>query len=153
MKFFPALLSASALALIALPAQAQEAPGWLGTYGGSYLCQDGEHGFYLNIEEATATATGHDVSGVLGFFPTLAGQGGSSSGVSGSFQVSGTIASDGAIMLTAGEWLVRAENYGAANLEGNVSSRGAGLWQIIGAPVIPGNPDACSGLIATQFLP
>jgi hypothetical protein len=53
MKFMPALLSAAAFALAVLPVHAQETPGWIGTYGGSYLCEDGEHGFYLQLTEAT----------------------------------------------------------------------------------------------------
>ena len=129
-------------------------PALAGVYGGSYTCGDGEHGFYLNIDKATAkTGGGFDVSGVLGFFPTATGQGGPAGMVAGSFAVSGTIGADGAVAMSAGAWLKQPASYGAANLEGALTQNAAGSYTLRGKPVVPGSPDACSELIATQFLP
>ncbi len=55
--------------------------------------------------------------------------------------------------MTAGEWLEKPAGYGAANLEGKLKARPSGDYSLIGKPTVPGNPDACSNLIATQFLP
>lgn len=146
-----AITVTSAGAAAQLPADSAEL---LGPYAGSYVCQDGEHGFYLDLEEVIQNGDGTlGASGTLGMFPVLAGLSGSSGSVAGSFSVSGTISADGVIALAPGDWLVQPEGYGAAHLEGTLSQRGDGAWQIAGKPVIPGNPDACSDLIATRFLP
>lgn len=138
---------------IAIPAPTP-LPALAGVYGGSYTCADGEHGFYLNITKATAKASGgFDAAGVLGLFPTVSGQGGPAGMVAGSFKVTGTIGADGAIAMTAGDWLIQPANYGSANLEGTLAKTDSGGYILRGKPVVPGNPDACSDLIATQFLP
>lgn len=124
-----------------------------GLYAGSYLCQDGEHGLYLDIAALTATEGGFSVSGVLGFFPVIGGADGQLAHVAGSFTVSGMLSKDGVIALEADEWLVEPQGYGAAALEGVLSERPDGLWQIEGKPVLPGAPEFCTDLIATQFLP
>ncbi|MEZ6030678.1 MAG: hypothetical protein R3C46_13125 [Hyphomonadaceae bacterium] len=135
------------------PAAAETSP-YAGVYAGSYTCGDGEHGFYLDLSSVTAASGGgFEASGVLGFYPTLSGIGGSSGGVAGSFRVSGTISAAGDVALTAGEWLKQPSGYGAANLEGKLRERPAGGYALVGKPVVPGMPDACSNLIATQFLP
>lgn len=145
------------LASLAAPSFGQgpaNGAGLDGIYAGSYLCQDGEHGFYLDIAAlAPNDQGGFSASGVLGFFPVLGGTDGPLAEVAGSFTVSGTIEGDGRITLAAGEWLVEPAGYGAAELEGRLTARADGLWEIAGRPVIPGNADYCSGLVATQFLP
>lgn len=129
-------------------------PPIAGVYGGSYTCIDGEHGFYLNLTKATSNAGGgYDVAGVLGLFPTVTGQGGPSGMASGSFKVTGTIAANGAIAMTAGDWLIQPPGYGAANLEGTITKTDSAGYVLRGKPVVPGRPDVCSDLLATQFLP
>lgn len=151
------LAAALATTLLAAPALAQlpaDGAGVKGIYGGSYVCTDGEHGFYLDIDTlAPKSGGGFDASGVLGLFPTLAGIEGPVGGVAGSFKVAGTIAADGTVAMTAGDWLKKPASYGAANLEGTLKARPGGGFSLIGKPVVPGNADACSNLIATQFLP
>lgn len=147
-------LLASAL-LFAAPAFAQiDAKAASGVYAGSYTCTEGEHGFYLDIKSLkTNKAGGFDATGVLGFFPTLGGKGGSSATATGSFKVAGTISSKGEIAMTAGDWLKKPAAYGAANLSGVLAKQADGAYAIMGKPVVPGRPDMCTDLIATQFLP
>jgi hypothetical protein len=134
------------------PAAAADHP-WAGVYGGSYVCTDGEHGFYLDLASVTPKdGGGFDAAGVIGLFPTLGGMDGPVGKAAGSFNVSGTITADGTISLAQGAWLVQPPGYGAANLEGKITS-GASGHAISGKPVVLGNPGACSNLIATQFLP
>jgi len=126
---------------------------WAGVYAGSYTCTDGEHGFYLDLTSIRPNAGGgFDADGALGLFPTLAGQNGPVGKVAGSFAVAGTITADGVIAMAPGDWLVQPAGYGAAHLEGKITPVASG-HAITGKPVIPGNPSACSSLIATQFLP
>lgn len=149
----PAGDTGAAPTAIASPAPAP-LPAMAGVYGGSYTCVDGEHGFYLNINKATAkTGGGFDVSGVLGLFPTVTGQGGPAGMAAGSFAVSGTIGADGAVTMTPGDWLKQPADYGAAHLEGALTQNADGGYTLRGKPVVPGRPDACNDLIATQFLP
>lgn len=129
-----------------------------GTYAGSYTCVDGEHGFYLDLMVTDESDDGWAVDGTLGFFPTLAGMEGRAGMVAGSFDVSGTVTKvdedgDMVIELQPGDWLVKPDSYGAAALAGVVTTSETGAWQIIGKPVVPGVPEACDALIATQFLP
>lgn len=129
-------------------------PPFAGVYGGSYTCVDGEHGFYLNINKAAErTSGGYDVSGVLGLFPLVTGQGGPAGMVAGSFAVSGTVDAEGVIAMTAGDWLKQPADYGAANLEGTLTKSDGGSYVLRGKPVVPGRPGACNALIAAQFLP
>lgn len=138
---------------IAIPAPAP-LPAMAGVYGGSYVCTDGEHGFYLDIKSLEAMrGGGFDVSGVLGFFPTIGGKDGGTAQVAGSFEVSGTIFGNGKIHLEPGAWLKLPSGYGAAALDGMLIHRDDGLWSIKGKPVVPGNPDLCSDLVASKFLP
>lgn len=160
MTTFRVMGAAATLAALALGACStmaasapQDAP-YFGVYGGSYTCTDGEHGFYLDLTSVRpASGGGYDADGVLGFFPTLAGVSGPVGGVAGSFAVSGTISADGDVAMTAGDWLVQPSGYGAANLEGKLRAKPGGGYALTGKPVVPGNPGACSNLIATQFLP
>lgn len=133
---------------------AGDPPGWIGTYSGSYLCHDGEHGFYLDIT-AVVPLKGETfaVSAVLGLYPVVAGRSGRSEAASGSFEVSGLLSADQTFRLEPGAWLVQPEGYGAATMVGEIGQREDGLWQITGRPLIPGNEEFCSDLIATQFLP
>jgi hypothetical protein len=153
-----AAVLAAAPAALAQPAPAaplpkQAALAIKGVYAGSYKCTDGEHGFYLDIKTvAPAKGGGFAVTGVLGLFPTLAGAGGSSAGAAGSFNVAGTISDKNEIAMTAGKWVKQAPGYGAANLAGTLSKNADGSYAIKGKPVVPGRPDMCSDLIATQFL-
>jgi len=153
------LWAATIAAALALPlaAHAQlpaDGAGVKGIYGGSYVCTDGEHGFYLSIDALTPKSGGSfEASGVIGLFPTLAGASGPVGGVAGSLKVSGTIAADGTIAMTSGDWLKQPAGYGSADLEGKLKLRPDGGYSLIGKPVVRGNPEACSNLIATQFLP
>lgn len=126
---------------------------WAGVYGGSYTCTDGEHGFYLDLHDVTPKdGGGFNAWGIIGLFPTLAGQDGPVGMAAGSFKVSGTITADGVISMTQGDWLVQPPGYGAAQLEGKITAVASG-HAITGKPVVAANPTACSDLIATQFLP
>ena len=156
MKLVPALVAAPLLlagGLSTASAAEEQLPGWAGSYAGSYVCSDGEHGFFLDVSQISKTSDAYSVSGILGFFPVLGGAGGSSASAAGSFLIAGTVNADGSWRLEPGEWLVEPENYGAAIMIGSFSQRPDGQWQIIGKPLVPGNEQACTDLIATQFLP
>lgn len=178
MKQFSRLATVAAPALAVSPAAAladdhaasdadaamdESLAGPSGVYGGSYTCQDGEHGIYLEMsatdsiidpdENGVQRVVGWNLSGVLGFFPTLAGKDGPSGMVAGSFTVEGVWSTeDMSMVLTPGEWILQPENYGAAELHGTLTEIAPGQWQITGKPVVPGAPDFCSNLIATQFV-
>ena len=127
---------------------------YAGVYGGSYVCTDGEHGFYLDITSVSPKdGGGFNAAGVIGLFPTLAGISGPVGGVAGSLKVSGTITADGTLAMTCGDWLKQPAGYGAADLEGRLIRKTDGSYALTGKPVVRGNPTACSNLIATQFLP
>ena len=146
-------LMATAAANPALALQDEETPLDTGHFAGSYTCQDGEHGIYLQLDVDANDGEVAEVSGILTFFPTLAGKDGPSGMVTGSFTVSGTIVRETmAISLEPGDWLFQPEGYGAAALEGTFTDTPEGLSQIIGKPVVPGNPDFCSDLIATELV-
>lgn len=133
----------------------RDADGIAGIYGGSYRCLDGEHGFYLelvNIADSPFREDEKRLWGTLGFFPVLAGAGGVSAHVAGSFTVYGSIKDGNQLQLSAREWLVEPQGYGSASLQGELAQREDGSWQITGVPRTS-IPDHCSDLIATQFLP
>jgi hypothetical protein len=151
------LISFAAVAALAttpaLALQEEEAQADTGYFAGSYTCQDGEHGIYLELDLDANDGEVAQVSGVLSFFPTIAGKDGPVGMVNGSFAVSGTITrSTMAISLEPGEWLLQPDGYGAAALEGTFTETQEGLSQIIGKPVVPGNPDFCSDLIVTELV-
>ena len=124
-----------------------------GRFAGSYTCEDGEHGLYLQLDVTSNDGEVAQVSGILSFFPTIAGKDGPVGSVTGSFEVIGTITrSNSAISLVPGAWLLQPEGYGAAALEGVFTETPEGLSQIVGKPIVPGNPDYCSDLIATQLM-
>ena len=126
----------------------------IGQFGGSYTCEDGDHGLYLELWLSSMGEETAEVYGVLGFFPILSGVDGRSGLVAGSFEVTGTITRETkGISLTPGEWIVRPEGYGAASLEGTIDSREDGNLVITGKPVVPGAPDFCGDLIVTGFAP
>lgn len=128
--------------------QGSEFIGW---FAGSYACQDGEHGLLMELTASNQTETDAEVSGILGFVPTVAGQGGSSANVAGSFTISGTLLREGMLLsLKPDEWIQQPEGYGAAEMKGTLSRREDGLLQIIGKPVVPGAPTFCTDLIATE---
>ena len=144
---------ATTLANPALAIQDEESQPDTGHFAGSYTCQDGEHGIYLQLDVDANDGEVAEVSGILTFFPTVAGKDGPSGMVTGSFTVNGTITrSTLGISLQPGEWLLQPEGYGAAALEGTFSETAEGLSQIVGKPVVPGNPDFCSDLIATELV-
>lgn len=146
-----ALLASGTAVAQPIPADGREL---LGVYAGSYVCQDGEHGFFLRLDTVSPVAGGgFAADGALGVFPVLAGRDGGAGSVAGSFIVAGTVTAEGRVDLGPGDWLIQPQNYGAAHLQGELSQRPDGLWQILGRPVIPGNEDYCSDLIATRFLP
>lgn len=175
--FHVASVSALALTLAATPLTAQDdhgdhdhgeedtpMAGPSGVYGGSYVCQDGEHGIYLEIsatdsiidpdDNGVQQVVGWNLTGVLGFFPTVSGKDGPSGMVTGAFEVEGSWSTkDMGIYLMPGKWLKQPDNYGAAELVGTLAEIAPGQWQIVGKPVVPGMPDFCSDLIATQFVP
>ena len=138
-------------ALADIPA---DGAGLSGLYGGSYLCEDGEHGVLLDLSmEERPAGKGLKVTGTLGFFPVLAGQGGSFAQAAGSFTIVGLLTPDGRLMLQHQDWLVEPEGYDAANFRGEISRRDDGLWQITGKPMAGAASKLCSELIATRFLP
>jgi len=123
-------------------------------YGGSYVCNDGEHGVIVGIEiSESKKGTEHQVSGMLGFFPVLAGAGGGSASAAGSFNVTGTFNDDGRLDLVFKDWMLEPQAYGAANFTGTVSQREDGLWQIRGKPLVGPAQDFCSDMVVTQFAP
>ena len=151
-----ALMSLALLATAATPAlalQDEDAPINTGHFGGSYACEDGEHGIYLQLDVDERDSEIAQVSGILTFFPTLSGKAGPVGMVTGSFKVSGTITRETlAISLKPGDWLFQPEGYGAAALEGTFSETEDGLSQITGKPVVPGAPEFCTDLIATELV-
>lgn len=142
------------LTLVFCMAATAYAQDYLGTYAGSYICEDGEHGFYLRIDETADPEEGHGyvIYGVMGFFPVLGGSDGPLAHVSGSFEIVGVIA-EGRIWTDPLDWLLEAPDYGAARLAGTIGPRDDGLMEIVGKPMVPGYEDFCSDLIATQFMP
>lgn len=152
-----ALISFAAIAaLAATPAIAlhdESEPDETGYFAGSYKCMDGEHGIYLELDLDDSDGEVAQVSGVLSFFPTVAGKNGPLGMTNGSFEVSGTITrSTLAISLEPGDWLLQPDGYGAAALEGTFTETPEGYSQITGKPVVPGNPDFCSDLIVTEIV-
>ncbi len=133
----------------------RDTDGIAGSYGGSYLCKDGEHGVYLeliNVIPSPYSESEKRVWGMLGFFPIIAGQNGGLADMAGSFNIYGFIEEGGKISLRPREWLVEPEGYGAAHIEGEIDRREDGAWRITGT-ALTGVPDYCSDLIAMQFLP
>ena len=146
-------LGAAAPAMAGIP---EDGEGLTGLYGGSYLCADGEHGLILNIATLTPRGApgvneGFAVQGELGFFPVLGGAGGAFADVAGRFDVSGILNTDGRLILRSGAWSIRPDGYGAAGVNGTLSQRADGLWQITGSPA--DGAHQCTGLIATRVAP
>lgn len=144
----------------AAPAFAQlpeDLSGLLGRYGGSYVCGDREHGFYLDLTSLTPAkdGAGHAARGVIGFFPILSGLDDSGTGPTGSFIASGTLGPDGALSLRrdGDGWLFHALGYGAPNLDGQLVARTHGGFEIRGHILLSTRPDACGDFIATRFVP
>lgn len=156
MKARFAIIALAMATVLALPASAQnpaDGADLSGLYGGSYRCQDGEHGVLLDLTmEERPQASGLRVTGTLGFFPVLGGGDGEFAQVAGSFTILGLLAEDGRITFRHQDWLVQPEGYGAANFNGRIDQRDDGLWQITGMPVAGPDADFCSGLIATRYL-
>lgn len=152
-SIIPALALSFALALPASAGIPADGEGIGGIYAGSYLCRDGEHGFFLAVDQMEPRDGEIFFEGRLGFFPVLAGMEGRSAHVAGSFEVFGYVRLDGEMSVAHHNWLVQPQGYGAADMQGRMSRRDDGLWQITGKPVVPGNEEHCSDLIATQFLP
>lgn len=152
-----------ALALAVLLAVAPTAPavaqlpddtsGLLGRYGGSYLCGDREHGFFLELTRLSPAedGAGYAASGVIGFFPILSGLDDRGTGPTGSFIASGRLAPNGALTLTREDWLFQALGYGTPNLEGKLSVRVHGGFELRGRILFSSNPGACSDVMATKF--
>lgn len=157
MKARFAILSLAIATVFTLPASAQipaDGAGLSGLYGGSYQCQDGEHGVLLDLTmEERPQASGLRVTGKLGFFPVLSGGDREFAQVVGSFTILGLLAEDGRITFRHQDWLIEPEGYGAANFNGRIAQRDDGLWQITGTPVAGPDANFCSSLIATRFLP
>lgn len=151
------VLAMAMLAALAGPAMADipaDGAGLSGLYGGSYQCEDGEHGVMLDLSfEERPAASGLRVTGTLGFFPVLAGGAGEFAQVAGSFTILGLLSEDGRITFRHQAWLVEPQGYGAANFNGRLTRRDDGLWQIAGTPLAGANSDFCSDMIATRFLP
>lgn len=155
-----ALALAAALAIApAAPALAQlpdDPAAMLGRYGGSYVCGEREHGFYLDLASLTPAedGRGYAARGVIGFFPILSGLDDSGTGPTGSFTASGRLATDGALALTRDEdgWLFQALGYGTPNIDGRLSIRVHGGFELRGRILFSApRPDACSDVIATKF--
>jgi hypothetical protein len=144
------------LALSAAPAMAdlpEDAEALAGLYGGSYVCADGEHGVILNLTGLTARSDdrGYEVQGELSFFPVVGGADGAFADVAGSFELHGALYPNGRLILRAGDWIVEAGAYGAAGLNGTLSQREDGLWQITGIPA--DGAGACTDFVATRVAP
>lgn len=146
-------LGAAAPAMAGIP---EDGEGLTGLYGGSYLCADGEHGLILEIAILRPRGTpgvdrSFEVQGELGFFPVLGGAGGTFADVAGRFDVSGVLNTDGSLILRSGAWSIQPYGYGAAGVNGTLSQRADGLWQITGSPA--DGAHQCTGLIATRVAP
>jgi hypothetical protein len=144
------------LALSAAPAMAdlpEDAEALAGLYGGSYVCADGEHGVMLNLTRLTPreNGRGHAVQGELSFFPVVGGADGARADVAGRFEVEGVLYDTGRLILRPGAWIIEPEAYGAAGLNGALSQREDGLWQITGTPA--DGAGQCTDFIATKAAP
>ncbi|MCC5997436.1 MAG: hypothetical protein JJU18_13835 [Oceanicaulis sp.] len=148
--FLAVAFAGAAPALADIPADGH---GLTGVYGGSYVCADGEHGVMLNLSTLNARSEnpGFEVKGELSFFPVIGGGEGARADVAGSFEVHGALYPDGRLSLQPGAWIIEPEAYGAAGLNGALSQREDGLWQITGAPA--DGAGQCSDFIATKAAP
>src|SRR5690606_28006799 len=146
MKAKPALLALVMSAMLGFPASAQvpaTGEGVGGIYGGSYLCEDREHGVVLEIAVGEIEERPElRVNGTLGLVPVLAGANGDFADVAGSFTISGFLPTEPRGANTAGhlqfqheEWLLEPEGYGSANFRGQLNRRDDGLLQITGTPL------------------
>ena len=154
-----ARLPVAALAIassLAFPARA-ELPAdplrLIGLYGGSHVCENGEHGALLEI---TGVAAGdspeypYRLEGRYVFFPVIGGRTGIYGEMAGSFRLVGEIRADAGATLNTLGWLVAPrEGYDAGDIEGKFSARADGLLQFEGQ-MDTGVPGECGAVLLTR---
>lgn len=127
-----------------------------GLYGGSHVCENGEHGALLEITRIIAEDAPDypfRLEGRYAFFPVISGRAGIYGDLAGSFRLVGEIRSDGRVKLDALGWLVAPpEGYGAGDFEGRFSQRADGLMQFEGR-MDTGVPGECGAVLLTRAMP
>lgn len=124
-----------------------------GLYGGSHVCEDGEHGALLEITRVMAEDTPDypwRLEGRYAFFPVMSGRGGVYGESAGSFRLLGEIRADGRVTLANLGWLVAPEaGEGAGDFEGRFAARSDGLMQFEGQ-MDSGVTGECGAVLLTQ---
>lgn len=159
MPWFP-FITGLAIAVMPLGAARAELPpdplGLAGLYGGSHICENGEHGALLEITRVIAGDTPdypYRLQGRYAFFPLTGGRAGIYGEIAGSFRLVGEIREDGHVTLDSLGWLVAPpEGQGAGDIEGRFSARADGLMQFEGR-MDTGVPDECGAVLLTRALP
>lgn len=158
----PCAIAALAVPFAALPVGAAGAQlpadpmGLPGLYGGSHVCEDGEHGALLEITRVIADDTPdypYRLEGRYAFHPVIGGRAGIYGEIAGSFGLVGEIRADGQVTLDNLGWLVMPpEGYDAADFEGRFAARADGLMQFEGR-MDTGVPGECGAVLLTRALP
>jgi hypothetical protein len=150
LAFVPAL---SGPARAALPADPLRLTG---LYGGSHVCEDGEHGALLEITRVIADDTPEypwRLEGRYAFYPVMSGRAGVYGESAGSFRLLGEIRADGHVTLDNLGWLVAPQTgEGAGDFEGRFAVRSDGLMQFEGQ-IDTGVPGECGAVLLTRALP
>lgn len=125
-----------------------------GLYGGSNVCENGEHGALMEITRVIAGDTPDypwRLEGRYAFFPVMSGRGGVYGESAGSFRLLGEIRADGRVTLANLGWLVAPETgEGAGDFEGRFTVRADGLMQFEGQ-MDTGVPGECGAVLLTQM--
>lgn len=128
----------------------------VGLYGGSHVCENGEHGALMEITRVIAADTPDypwRLEGRYAFFPVMSGRGGVYGESAGSFRLVGEIRADGHVTLDNLGWLVAPETgEGAGDFEGRFAARSDGIVQFEGRmeTAVPGE---CGAVLLTRALP
>lgn len=141
------------------PARAELPPEPLrlaGLYGGSHVCENGEHGALLEITRVVPDDTPdypYRLEGRYAFFPVISGRAGIHGESAGSFRLVGEIRADGHVTLDNLGWLVAPETgEGAADFAGRFAVRSDGLVQFEGRMETE-VADECGTVLLTRALP